>query len=183
MENIRFIRQTMESSASFTSVPGWGGVAMGATALLTAALASQSGDDQSWLVTWLLGGAIAFALGSRSLAAKAKASGVQLSRGIGRKFLSALSPSLAAAAILTFVLYQRNLVDAIPGTWMLLYGTAVMAGGAFSIRIVPAMGFCFMVLGAVALVAPDGWANPLLALGFGGFHLGFGFVIARRHGG
>ncbi len=45
------------------------------------------------------------------------------------------------------------------------------------------MGACFLAVGMCALFAPVGWANPLLALGFGGLHIGFGLWIARRHGG
>lgn len=182
-ENLRFIRQTMESSGSFTSVPGGGGVLMGLTALITAVFANQAGGEVVWLGTWMAGGGVAFALGIGTLVRKARAGGVQLSRGVGRKFLSALCPPLTAAAVLTAVLSQGNLVEAIPGTWLLLYGTAVLAAGAFSIRIVPAMGLCFMVLGAVTFLAPSGWSDALLALGFGGFHIGFGWVIARRYGG
>ncbi len=156
---------------------------MGLTALITAALASREGGGVAWLVTWMVGAGVAFAVGAGALIRKARASGVQLSRGVGRKFLSALSPPLAAAVVLTAVLFRGNLVEAIPGTWLLLYGTAVVAAGAFSIRIVPAMGLCFMVLGAVAFLAPPGWTDALLALGFGGVHIGFGWVIARRHGG
>ena len=182
-ENLRFIRQTMESSGSFTSVPGGGGVLMGLTALITAVFANQAGGEVVWLGTWMAGGGVAFALGIGTLVRKARAGGVQLSSGVGRKFLSALCPPLTAAAVLTAVLSRGNLVEAIPGTWLLLYGTAVLAAGAFSIRIVPAMGLCFMALGAVAFLAPTGWSDALLALGFGGFHIGFGWVIARRYGG
>jgi hypothetical protein len=85
--------------------------------------------------------------------------------------------------MLTVVLWRGQMANALPGTWLLLYGTAVVAGGAFSVRIVPVMGMCFMLLGAAALYAPAAWGDYLMAAGFGGLHVIFGVIIARRHGG
>jgi hypothetical protein len=77
----------------------------------------------------------------------------------------------------------HGLVALLPGVWMLLYGIGVVAAGTFSVRIVPVMGMAFMAVGAVALFAPAVWATPAMAAGFGGLHLFFGILIARRHGG
>ena len=109
--------------------------------------------------------------------------GVKLSRGVGRRFLFSLTPPLVAASVFSVVLYRLGATHAIPGTWLLLYGAGVVTGGTFSVRPVPVMGLSFMLLGVAAFAAPPSWSNGLLALGFGGLHIVFGAIIARRYGG
>jgi hypothetical protein len=181
-DNLRFIREAMESSGSFTSVPGWGGILMGSSALAAAAAAEWLAPAL-WLEIWVVVAMLAFAIGGGAMARKARAQGVRLSRGVGRRFLLSLSPPLAAAALLTVALTRAGLAELVPATWLLLYGAGVITGGAFSVRLVPMMGACFMLLGLLALLAPTGWSNALLATGFGGCHLLFGGIIARRYGG
>src|SRR2546428_13909145 len=53
--DLRFIRQTMERSASFTAVPGWGGFVMGLSALVAASVASRQSSSRAWLATLLSG--------------------------------------------------------------------------------------------------------------------------------
>ncbi len=182
-DNLRFIRETMERAASFTAVPGWGGVAMGITALGAAAVASRQESSAAWLITWVAEAALAVAIAGWTTLSKARIAGVSLFSGPGRRFALSFVPPLLVGALLTIVLFRAELTAAIPGMWLLLYGTGVVTGGAFSIRIVPLLGLCFMVLGAVALFCPASWSNGFLAVGFGGLHIIFGAVIARRYGG
>ena len=99
------------------------------------------------------------------------------------RFALGYVPPLVAGMVLTPVFVVYGLTARLPGCWLLLYGTAVATGGAFSVRIVPLMGLCFMALGAAAFAAPAAWGHWLMAAGFGGLHIGFGLVIARKHGG
>jgi hypothetical protein len=183
LENLRFIRDTMERAQAFTGVPGWGGVAMGVTALAAAWVASLQSSVDRWLLTWLAEGWLAFAIGVLAMARKAAAGDTPLTSKPGRRFVLAYAPPILAGGILTLVFYRAGLTSLLPGVWLLLYGAAVVTGGALSVPVVPVMGACFFALGVVALFAPPAWANALLAGGFGGLHLGFGWWIARRYGG
>jgi hypothetical protein len=183
VEDLRFIRQTMERGAAFTAVPGWGGVGMGATGLLAAALGTTRSTPEAWLGVWLAAAVVAIAIGGWSMQSKARKAGLSLVSGSGRKVLLGFLPPALAGAILTVALYLGGGIDFIPGTWLLLYGVAVTAAGTFSVRAVPLMGGLFMALGATTLLAPWAWGNAFLAAGFGGLHLVFGAHIARKHGG
>jgi hypothetical protein len=182
-DNLRFIRETMERAGSFTAVPGWGGVAMGITALGAAAIASRQTTQLGWLLTWIGEAIVAIGIASWTTFSKARDAGTPLFSGPGRRFAYSFAPPIFVGALLTLVLVRSGFIAAVPGMWLLLYGTGVVTGGAFSIRIVPLMGLCFMVLGAVALFCPPGWENAFLAGGFGGLHVIFGAVIARKYGG
>jgi hypothetical protein len=183
MQNLEFIRETMASARAFTAVPGWGMALTGVTAVVAAVVASQQTHARGWLSVWLVEAVVGLVIGSTSMAVKARAVAASLLTGSGRKFALSLAPSLAVGALLTAVLYYGGQATLLPGTWLLMYGTGVVAAGAFSVGAVPAMGLGFLALGAVALVGPAAWGDALLGAGFGGLHIAFGVVIARRYGG
>jgi len=183
LENLRFIRDTMEHAGPFTAVPGWGGVAMGVTALVAALVAQAQPTPERWLLAWIVEGWLAFAIGGVAMVRKAAISSTPLTSKPGRRFVLAYAPPMLVGGLLTFALYRAGLTGLLPALWLLLYGTAVVTGGAMSVPVVPVMGTCFILLGAIALLAPVAWSNALMALGFGGLHIGFGAWIARRYGG
>jgi hypothetical protein len=183
IDNLRFIRETMERAGSFTAISGWGMAAVGMLALVAALGSYHLPYDAAWLTTWIGTALLALVVGAGTIALKANAARMPLLSGPGRKFVLSLAPPIFAGTLLTIVLVQASQMSLLPGMWLLLFGTAVIAGGAFSVRIVPVMGSCFMLLGAVALFAPAGWGNAFMAIGFGGLHIVFGLLIARRHGG
>jgi hypothetical protein len=183
MDNLRFIRETMESAGSFTAVPGVGGILMGLSALGAAFLAGRQAGIDGWLAVWMGEALVAVLIGAFAAALKARAGKAALLTGPGRKFALGLAPSIFVAALLTVVLYRAGLFAVIPGIWLLLYGTGILSGGAFSVPVVPVMGMCFVALGAITVFCPLAWSHWLLAVGFGGLHLVFGAVIAARYGG
>ena len=183
IEDLRFIRRTMESASTFTAVPGWGGVLMGATALLAAFAASRMPTVELWLTIWFGEAALAVLIGGREMVRKAAAAGMPLLTGPGRRFLLGLCPPLLAGVPLTVAFYRADLIHLLPALWLLLYGAATVTGGAFSVPIVPLMGLGFMTVGTVAVFTPPSWGDAILAFGFGVLHIVFGWIIARRFGG
>jgi hypothetical protein len=181
-DNLRFIRDTMERAASFTAVPGWGGVVIGITALGAGAVAFGRPLRAQFLI-WCSEALLALAIAGLALNVKSKRLALSLQSRPARRALLSFMPPLVAGAILTAVFYQLQIFGITPGVWLLLYGAAVVTGGAFSVRIVPLMGLCFMFVGAFSLLAPAEWGDIFLTLGFGGLHIAFGAVIARRYGG
>jgi hypothetical protein len=173
----------MERAGAFTAVPGWGGILMGVSAMLTAAVSSRMPSKEWWFAAWLGEAALALAIGGYTMTQKAKAAESTLLEGPGRKFALNLCPAMIAGAVLTVVLYRHHLFDLMPGNWLLLYGVSVVTSGAFSVRVVPIMGLSFMGLGIMALFSPFALANWFMAAGFGVLHIAFGIVIARRYGG
>jgi hypothetical protein len=182
IENISFIRRTMEASGTFTAVSGVGGVAMGVIALIAAAYASRFPSPEPRVRVWIGAAVVAAAVSGIAIVKKARRRREAALTGPGRRFALNFMPALVAGAVLSVVLYRAGLTTLLPGTWLLLYGTGVVTGGAFSVRVVPAMGVAFMLLGVGALAAP-GWGDTLMAVGFGGLHIACGAIIAWRYGG
>jgi hypothetical protein len=182
-DHLRYIRETMARAGEFTAVPGWGGVTMGLTALVATVIAARQRSPWGWTVVWLIEAFVAVAIAAPAAATKARRANSSLFSGPGRKFVLSFAPPIAAGGLLTLALLKFGAVAALPGVWLLLYGTAIVTGGAFSVRVVPVMGLCLMALGGAALVAPQTWGNWFMAAGFGLVHIGFGFWIALRYGG
>ena len=183
MDNLRFIRETMERASAFTAVPGWGLVVVGMIAMFGAQLTTQVIFQKRWLLSWMGIALVSLGISLFAMNRKAKALESSLLSTPARKFLLSLTPPLFSGALLTIIIWEIKRPDFLPGMWLLLYGTGVVTAGAFSVRIVPVMGLCFMLLGAFTLFCPWAWGNYLMAIGFGVFHIVFGIVIARKYGG
>ena len=181
--HLQYIRDTMSRAADFTAVSGWGGVLMGVTAFVAAGAAGPPTDTELRVGVWLADATVAIAIGLSAMAWKARRVSVSLTSAAARRFALAFVPALFAGAVLTALFVREHLTTRLPGCWLLLYGAAVTSGGAFSVRLVPAMGICFLALGVLALVSPKDAGSLFMAAGFGGLQVGFGLIIARKYGG
>jgi hypothetical protein len=183
MDNLRYIRETMERAGAVTAISGWGEVAIGATALPAGWIAARQSTPAGWVAVWVAEAALSVVIAVWFSAAKARASNQPLITEPVRKLVLSFSPPMLVGAALTVLFVERGLVSLLPGIWLLLYGAGVITAGTFSVRIVPVMGAAFMALGGMALFAPESWGTAFMLAGFGGLHILFGTLIARRHGG
>lgn len=183
IDELRYIRDAMARAGHFSAIPGWGGLAMGVTAIAAAALSGPPAQSQRWLTVWLADLAIAVVIALVTIARKARRSDSPLMATPTRRFARVMLPPLFAGAILTAVFAANGLTARLPGCWLLLYGTSAASGGPLTVRVVPIMGVLFMALSVAAFLAPAAWGNVFMATGFGGLHIIFGAIIARNHGG
>jgi hypothetical protein len=182
IDNLRYIRKTMEQAGSFTAVPGIGGMLMGSTALAAAWVASHQ-TGLAWIAVWIGEAFLALGIGIAGAELKSRRAKQPLISGPARKFVAGFTPAMAAGALLTAVLFRSGNAAFLPGVWMLLYEAAIVSGGGASVRVVPFMGACFMAAGGAALWWPGLAGDAFLAAAFGGLHILFGTVIAVKYGG
>lgn len=184
ISNLRYIREAMERASAFTSIPGWGGVAVGATAVAAAIAGHRAPTWRQWLWTWLIEAVVAAIIASITMAVKARRANVSFTGPAARRFFVSYLAPIVAGAVMTWLLARTGAFKALPAMWLLLYGASFVSSGAYSIRVVPVMGVCFMLLGILASFLLS-WtaANVLLGIGFGGLHIVFGLIIARSYGG
>ena len=183
MDNLRFIRETMEAAGTFTALSGWGQVVIGLTAIIAALIAAQIEAPSTWLGVWLAEACIAGGISVASMTIKSHAANMPVFSGPIRKLVLSFSPPIAAGSVLTLALHSVGQMALVPGMWMLLYGAGVISAGTYSVSIVPFMGAAFMIAGLIALITPAAWGTGMLIAAFGGLHILFGILIARRHGG
>jgi hypothetical protein len=182
-DDLRFIRNAMARTATFTAVPGIGGAAMGVIGLGAAIVASRQPTADRWLGVWLIAAIVAASVGVVAIVIKAQRHGLALDGPASRNFALSSAAPLAAGAAITYALWSIRAYSAMPSVWLLLYGTGVLVGGVFSVPVVRVAGVLFMLLGFLAIATPPQFGNLWLGIGFGALQLGGGIFIARRHGG
>ena len=183
LDNLAFIRETMERSTSFTAVPGYGGMLMGLTAIIAAYIASTQPLRQDWLITWFAEAGIAFAIGVLGMWNKSRTGDTSLFSAPALKFARAFAPPLIAGVVITLGMWRFGHFETMIPVWIVSYGAAVVSGGSFSVKVVPVMGWLFLAMGAAAFALPAGYGNIYMGASFGLVHIIFGAIIAKRYGG
>jgi len=189
-ENLRSIRELMERSTRHSTFSGLSGVMDGAASIagcvLTQSLTQKSAPTTEFRVDfiaiWSL--VIVAAIGMDYLLTKRKAAmvGKRIISRLGKQMVIGAGPGLGTGALLTLFFMQRSIITEIYPMWMLCYGCAVCAVGLFSQREVLYLGAAFLAAGAVTLVLIPSWGLPMMAVTFGGFHIGYGLAMSRKDG-
>src|SRR5215510_15636239 len=109
MDNLRYIRETMERATAFTGISGWGEIAIGVTALIATAIAAMQSTFNAWLAVWIAEGLISLLIAGWSMDRKARAIDMPLGSGPARKAVFSLTPPMLAGGLLTIVLVQAGL--------------------------------------------------------------------------
>ena len=172
----------MEAAVSL-AVPGSAGIVLGAIGLIAAALSQAPGLHKYWLGIWLGAALVGAVIGSILIVRESSLRDLRLAGTPLLKFAMCLSPALGAGLIMTAVHWFGGNLHAIPGTWLLLYGCALVAASAATTRVIAMLGALFILFGLLALLLPDEPQIFLLGAGFGGLHIIFGILIGRMgHG-
>jgi len=179
---LRYIRSSMEGAA-LLAVPGSAGIVLGTIALAAAGLCWVPDLHKYWLAVWLSAALLGAVLGSVLIVRESSLRELRLLDTPLRKFALSLAPSLAAGLVMTAVHWYAGNLHAIPGTWLLLYGCALLTASTVTTRIIAILGGLFVVFGLATLLLPDEAHIFMLGAGFGGLHILFGFLIGRMgHG-
>jgi hypothetical protein len=180
LATLRYIRASMDAAAS-VAVPGSAGLAMGSIGLLAMVASSTSSLHEYWLAVWLVAAVLGGGVGSALMTRPASLRGLSLYGTPLRKFALGLFPALVGGAVMTAVHWANGNLHAIPGTWLLFYGCALISASVAATSMIAFMGSAFAALGLLALLAPDRWQILLLGAGFGGLHVLFGLLIGREN--
>src|SRR5260370_13511927 len=140
LADLRFIRETMEGAAAFTTFSGWGLVMIGALALVTGAAAEAQPTAVRWFLVWLALVVVSAPLAVLAAARKSRAAGLPLLSGPARKFALGLAPSVVAGALLPAALARAGLYPPLPRPCLPPYGAGVAARGRLSVRAGAALG-------------------------------------------
>ena len=151
---------------------------------VTPLFAAGSRIDNLWLATWIGEAMISFCIAAWAVHRKASRAAIPLLSKPGRKFALSFSPPMIAGVLLTIALYRAGLTAPAPRRLAAALRRGGHERGRFLREDRSRDGHSASCSAAPARYFPRSpWANAYMAAGFGGLHILFGLVIARRHGG
>src|SRR5437868_13942913 len=99
MDNLRFIRETIKTTTTFTAGSGWGTVIIGATAIVAAGLSAMTDSATRWVFIWLCEAGLSVLISVYTMALKARRAQQPLWSVAARKILFSFAPPMAVGAL------------------------------------------------------------------------------------
>lgn len=175
------IARVMDHARGFPAISPGGWIAMGSVGIALGSSASLAGEPHSWLLAWLATAAVAMTVGLAATLRRARAQDYALWSRPAASFWMQLVTPLVLGALLTALWTARERWELVAGTWLVFYGTGLMAGGSCCRHAVRRAGLVFQGLGLAAFAWPT-LGSALLVAGFGGVHLVTGMTMWRSDG-
>jgi len=186
--DLKFIRETMESSSRYTNVPASGYLMTGALGLtgtwgtylflgkrkvLNTSLITLE-EIKMLMFLWIL--VFVAAVGIVVFCAWHKARKHQLSawNSLAARMFFSQVPLVLFTGVLTVAMAVEGYYDFIPGMWLGIYGTILYSFSYFTGTEHKIEGGAFILLGITVLFVQGTVGLFLLGLGFGGIHLSAG---------
>ncbi len=191
LQDLLYIRKTLEAAGQFTAVPGKCLMAAGLIALAGTAFNAYY-TQAPWepgarlplaLDTWGVVLVASLAIVSYGIYRKSQQMETAIQPPLVRKLAWSLSPALFVGAILTNLAVSSHNLSWLPAIWLGCYGAAVTNGGQVSVRPIRYMGVSFLLVAGGAALSPSGMGLTWVAVGFGWLHLVYGAYIAWRYNG
>jgi hypothetical protein len=176
---LEVIRTLMERTYQYRLLTASAGLAAGSLALCGALafIGLDAADPVIFGTVWALvfaGSLLATCVGTMM---RGRERGERVWSRQTRAIVLALAPSFFAGLALTVFFFAIGKHLWLPGVWMLGYGQGSLATSAYAPRAIGWMGIAMLALGALALALGPAWAIPMMAIAFGGGHLGVGIVL------
>jgi hypothetical protein len=172
----------MERGTRYTHISSASAIAAGLVTLIGCAVRSSGvlpfGDRGNFAVTWV--GVFIFSLAGivTFTAISAVRNGEPVWNRQARTVALSALPAFFAAIIISDVFFEKEMLDTLPGVWMLFYGCGALAMSFFTPFAIRALGIAFMVAGGISLLLLPGHEITAMALSFGGIHLVWALVVS-----
>lgn len=189
IDDLRYIRSTMEKSSKFLTLSGISGVAAGCVALIGSVVAykivyeklSFTGSLRiDLLILSALVLILAIALGVYFSLKKARKSGEKLFNGISYGLFRDGGIPLVVGGVFCLILVSNDCPLLVVAAMLIFYGIALIGFGARSYGDIRVLGGCEIFLGIVAGFIPR-YGLLIWTIGFGLLHIIYGIYMYIRY--
>jgi len=166
-------------SAIASAASGCFALAAGAVQAVVVANPTSANDMRLYFAIWLTCCAASLIVNYGAIAHWFASDASARERWQTRTVGLALLPALVLGAVLSFALFEANVVRLLPGVWFGCYGVGLIASRAMIPRGALPIAAAFLLVGGALLFVPAPIALTwwMVSIGFGAGQLGIGYLI------